>query len=144
LAEDVWMTNSPLSEEAVAREQAFLPIGEATPVEAGERIKAAVMARPSDNMIAWSVELPRSGRRFSHSTWQGDALSAGDLRLANPGRKPRLSRAGRTRAAVLSYCDGRRTAKEIEELVLSEHSDLFPTRTEISRFVGEALARDTE
>jgi SAM-dependent methyltransferase len=144
LAEGVWMTNSPLSEEAVAREQAFLPIGEATPVEAGERIKAAVMARPSDNMIAWSVELPRSGRRFSHSTWQGDALSAGDLRLANPGRKPRLSRAGRTRAAVLSYCDGRRTAKEIEELVLSEHSDLFPTRTEISRFVGEALARDTE
>ena len=111
------MTNSPLSDQAIAREQAFLPIGEATPVEAGERIKATVMARPSDNMIAWSVELPRSGRRFSHSTWQGDMLGAADLRLANPDRTPRLSRAGRTHAAVLSYCDGRRTAKEIEELV---------------------------
>jgi SAM-dependent methyltransferase len=144
LAEGVWMTNSPLSDQAIAREQAFLPIGEATPVEAGERIKATVMARPSDNMIAWSVELPRTGRRFSHSTWQGDMLGAADLRLANPDRTPRLSRTGRTRAAVLSYCDGRRTAKEIEELVLSEHADLFPTRLEVSRFVGGALARDTE
>jgi protein arginine N-methyltransferase 1 len=144
LVEGVWMTNSPLSDEAIARDQAFLPIGEATPVEAGECIKATVMARPSDNMIAWSVELPRSGRSFSHSTWQGDVLGAGDLRRADPNRTPRLSRAGRARAVVLSYCDGRRTAKEIEELVLSEHAGLFPTRSEISRFVGEALARDTD
>ena len=72
-------------------------------------------------------------------------LGAVDLRLANPDRTPRLSRAGRTRAALLSYCDGRRTTKEIEELVvLSEHADLFPTRLEVSRFVGGTLAQDTE
>jgi len=66
-------------------------------------------------------------------------LGAADLRLANPDRTPRLSR-----AALLSYCDGRRTTKEIEGLVLSDYADLFPTQLEISRFVGEALARDTE
>jgi len=135
------MTNSPLPDQAVARDQAFLPVGEATPVEAGERIK--VTARPSDKMIVWSVQLPRSGCRFTHSTWV-DMLGAVDLRLANPDRTPRLSRAGRTRAALLSYCDGRRTAKEIEDLVLSEHANLFPTRLEVCRFVGGTLAQDTE
>ena len=98
------MTNSPLSDQAVAREQAFLPIGEATPVEAGERIKATVMARPSDKMIAWSVELPRSGRRFSHSTWQGDMLGAGrpspSQSGSNPPVEPRRAHA-RRRAVIL-------------------------------------------
>ena len=71
-------------------------------------------------------------------------LGAADLRLANPDRTPRLSRAGRTRAALLSYCDGRRTTKEIEDLVVSDDADLFPTRLEVFRFVGGAPARDTE
>jgi ubiquinone/menaquinone biosynthesis C-methylase UbiE len=144
LIEGVSMTNSPFSGDSIHRPQAFLPIGEAVAVKTGERINATLMARPADDQVAWSVELHQSGRRFSHSTWQGLTLGASDLLRTNPQRVPRQSHAGRARSIVLGYCDGRRTAREIEELVLREHASLFPAPAEISRFVSEVLARDTE
>jgi len=144
LIEGVWMTNSPLYEEAIDRPQAFLPIGKPTAVRVGERVEVTVMARPTDNVIAWSVEFPLSGQKFRHTTWLAAALGRDDLLRTRPDRKPQLNRTGRARGIVLSYCDGRRRAAEIEELVLREHSDLFPSRSEISRFVGEVLARDTD
>jgi len=144
LAEDIWMTNAPLAAEAIARPQAFLPIDEAIPLKAGDRITATVMTRPADNLIAWSVEIPASGCRFDHSTWKGLVLGASDLLRINPDRVPRPSPAARARTVVLGYCDGQRSARQIEELVLRDHPDLFPVRAEVSRFVAEVLARDTE
>jgi predicted RNA methylase len=144
LIEGVSMTNSPFSGDSIHRPQAFLPIGEPVPVKTGERINATLMARPADDQVAWSVELRQSGRRFSHSTWQGLTLGASDLLRKNPQRVPRQSPAGRARAAVLGYCNGRRTAREIEQLVLREHANLFPAPAEISRFVSVVLAMDTE
>jgi SAM-dependent methyltransferase len=144
LAEGVWMTNSPLAERPIQRSQAFLPIAEAVPVKAGDSVKARVMARPADHLIAWVVEFPASGQRFSHSTWQGMLLAPEDLMRSRPDRVPRLSREGQARIAVLGYCDGRRTAREIEQAVLRDHPNLFPSPEEISRFVARALGRDTE
>ncbi len=144
LAEGVWMTNSPLAEHPIQRSQAFLPIDEAVPVRAGDSVKARVMARPADHLIAWVVDFPATGRRFSHSTWQGLLLAPEDLMRSRPDRVPRLSREGQARITVLGYCDGRRTAREIEQAVLREHPDLFPSPAEISRFVARALGRDTE
>ncbi|MFO1421375.1 MAG: hypothetical protein U1F70_17180 [Candidatus Competibacteraceae bacterium] len=66
------------------------------------------------------------------------------LLRSQPNRAPRLSREGQARIAVLGYCDGQRTAREIEEAVLREHPNLFPSTDEISRFVARALGRDTE
>ena len=71
LATNVWMTNSPLAAKPIQRPQAFLPIGEAVQVKGGDVVKATIMARPADNLIAWVVEFPETGQRFSHSTWQG-------------------------------------------------------------------------
>lgn len=144
LAEGVWMTNSPLADRAIQRPQAFLPIAEAVPVRAGDSVKARIMARPADNLIAWIVDFPASGRRFSHSTWQGLLLAPEDLPRSQPDRVPRLSREGQARIAVLGYCDGRRTAWEIEQAVLRDHPNLFPSHEEISRFVAQTLGRDTE
>jgi hypothetical protein len=142
LAESVWMTNSPLSDSAIDRSQVFFPIGEPVRVETGERIQATVMGRPAEKLMAWVVELPRSGRRFSHSTWQGDVLGTADFMRKNPQRVPRSSHFGEARAIVLRYCDGRRTTREIEEVVLREQPGLFPSSAEISRFVAEVLASD--
>jgi protein arginine N-methyltransferase 1 len=144
LAEGVWMTNSPMSEKAINRPQAFLPIDEAVPVKSGDYVKATVMARPSDNLIAWVVEFPAVGKRFSHSTWQGLMLAPEELIKANPGRVPHINREGKARMTVLSYCDGRRTVREIEQMILRDHPDLFPSSGEISRFVAHVLGRDTE
>jgi protein arginine N-methyltransferase 1 len=58
LADDIWMTNSPLSDMSIGRAQAFLPIGEALPVRAGDRLEVTIMARPADNMIAWTLVHP--------------------------------------------------------------------------------------
>jgi protein arginine N-methyltransferase 1 len=143
LTEGVWMTNSPLAERSIMRPQAFLPIREPVEVSEGERVAIAVTAKPRDEIMAWTVELA-SGRRFRHSTWEGMSLSREDLARAEPARIPRPNREGRARMLVLGYCDGQRTAREIEEQLLSDHSDLFPSPEEISRFVMHVLARDTE
>jgi len=63
LATDVWMTNSPLAEKPIHRYQAFLPINEAVKVNAGDTVKATVMARPADHLIAWVVKFPATGQR---------------------------------------------------------------------------------
>jgi protein arginine N-methyltransferase 1 len=143
LTEGVWMTNSPLAERAIQRSQAFLPIAEAVPVRAGDWVKVRVMARPAEHLIAWVVEFSTSGRCFSHSTWQGMVLAPEDLLRSQPNRVPRLSREGQARITVLGYCDGQRTAREIEQAVRRDHPELFPSPEEISRFVAQALGRDT-
>lgn len=144
LAKDVWMTNSPIAEKPIQRPQAFLPVGETVQVKAGDTVKTTIMARPADHLIAWVVKFPASGQRFAHSTWQGMLFAPEDLIRTNPDHIPQLSRAGRARVTVLSYCDGKRTAQEIEQAVLRDHPDLFPSTGEIAHFVARVLGRDTE
>ena len=107
-------------------------------------IKATVMARPAENMISWVVEFPETGKRFSHSTWQGMLLSPQDIIRANPRHVPRLSREGRARTVVLGYCDESRTVEEVQQAVLRDHPDLFPSPAEIVDFVLRVLGKDTE
>lgn len=144
LAKNVWMTNSPLAEKPIQRPQVFLPINEAVKVKAGDTVNATVMARPADHLIAWVVEFPATGQRFAHSTWQGMLFAPEDLIRTNPMHIPQLSRAGQARTIVLGYCDGKRTAQEIEQAVLRDHPELFPSAEEISRFVTQALGRDSK
>jgi len=144
LAEGIWMTNSPLAEEPIRRPQAFLPIDEAVKVKAGDPVRATVMARPDDHLISWVVEFPASGRRFAHSTWQGQILTPEQLMQRNPEHVPQLGCKGQATATVLSYCDGTRTVAEIEHAVLRDHPDLLPYAGEISGFVARILGRDAE
>jgi SAM-dependent methyltransferase len=144
LAEGVWMTNSPLARDAIHRPHAFFPIEEPIAVRADERVEATIMARPEDGLIAWTVQLPRTRQRFTHSTWQGMLLGQRDLMRNNPKRVPRPNRLGRARSVVLDYCDGVRTLEQIESIVLRQHPDLFLSVGDISRFVAEVLAKDTD
>jgi hypothetical protein len=143
LAEAVWMTNSPLAEKPIHRPQAFLPIGEAVTVKSEDVVKATIMARPAEHLIAWTVEFPATGQRFSHSTWQGMLLSPEVLVRSKPNHVPHLSHEGQARITVLGYCDGKRSVQEIEQAVLRDHPSLFPSSGEISRFVAQVLGRDT-
>lgn len=45
---------------------------------------------------------------------------------------------------MLGYCDGRRTAREVEQAVLREHPNLLPSPAEISQFVVQVLGKDTQ
>ena len=144
LAENVWMTNSPLSEQAIKRSQAFLPIDGPLVVKAGDIVNATVMARPADHLIAWEIRHPASGRKFSHSTWLGDLLMQEQLCKTRPDHVPQLSRVARAKALVMGYCDGQRSVGQIQEAVLREHPDLFPSAGEITRFVDAVLGGNTE
>lgn len=144
LADCIWMTNSPLSDQAINRQQAFLPISEAMTVKAGDIISATVMARPADHLIAWEVSHPATGKKFSHSTWQGDLLMQEQLLRNRPDRAPRLSRIAQARNVVLGYCDGKLLAAQIQEKVLHEHPDLLPSPEEIRRFVTAVLTGNTQ
>lgn len=143
LAPGVSMTNAPTADAPIQRSQAFLPIDEPQALTAGETINVTVMLRPEHDLIAWVVELG-SGRRFKHSTWEGMLLTSEELVQSAPDRMPRINPAGRARAAVLAYCDGRRTVRDIQAEVLRNHPDMFPSKAEIARFVAHVLARDTE
>ena len=144
LAENIWMTNSPLSAQAIKRSQAFLPIDGTLVVKVGDIISATVMARPADHLVAWEVRHPTSGRKFSHSTWLGDLLMQEQLNKTRPDHVPQLSRVARAKALVISYCDGQRTVAQIQAAVLREHPDLFPSAGEITRFVDGVLSGNTE
>lgn len=142
LGPDTWMTNSPSSSCRINRPQAFLPIDEAVSVVAGEAIEVTLMARPGEALIAWEVRLVATGRRFGHSTFHGNALSTFHLAQTSPARVPRISPEARARQIVWNYCDGRRTAREIEESVLRDFPALLPCEGEIRRFVADVLTRD--
>ncbi len=143
LFDDIRMTNSPLAETALKRQQAFLPLEEPLSVSAGERINVTVMIRHVDDIIGWIVELPDSGKRFAHTTFNGLLLDGEALMRVRPDRIAKLNARGRARQIVLPYCDGQRTVEEVQALVLRDHPELFPSSQALSSFVRQVLASDT-
>jgi protein arginine N-methyltransferase 1 len=144
LADGVFMSNSPLGADRISRPQAFLPVGEPFDVEVGDLVQVSIRIRPSETLIAWKVVFAKSGISCSHSTWNARPVSRETVEHANRDRIPRLTNAGQARRIVSGYCDGVRTAAEIEALVLTEHPGLMPSARELRRFVASVLARDTE
>lgn len=103
-----------------------------------------MVARPSEHLYSWTVEHHPSGQRFRHSTLKVMVLGTDAFSRAKSDCIPRPSQEARARTLVLGYCDGERTASEIEATVLRDHPQLFPSAKAISQFVDDVLGRDTE
>jgi len=142
LANDIWMTNSPLADGRLQRPQVFLGLEHPVMVKQGELVKVTIMARPDDHVIAWRIEFSDQGLQFTHSTWNALLLDGADLARAQPDRVVSLNARGRARQIVLSYCDGKRTVAEVEAAVLQAHPQLMPSRQALSAFVMQVLGRD--
>ncbi|TIX48966.1 methyltransferase domain-containing protein [Alteraurantiacibacter aquimixticola] len=138
LAEGVRMTNSPLSPEAIERNNVFLPCNEPFDAAAGDLIEVDLRFRDDGEMIAWSVTPANGGAKQSMSTWKSKILTQADM-VADSAKPLSLNRIGEARKAVLKLVDGKRTAAEIEEAVLADHADLFPTAEEWRRFLRHEL-----
>jgi protein arginine N-methyltransferase 1 len=143
LYDDIRMTNSPLASDRLTRPQAFLPLGESVEVRTGDKIDASVMVRPEDNIIAWVIELPASGQRFALNTFNGMTLDKATIDRVQPNRLAKINKHGRARQIVLSYCDGKRTVGEVQQLVLANHPDLFPSAIATRDFINRVLSCDT-
>jgi SAM-dependent methyltransferase len=143
IIDDVHMSNSPTSAERLERPQAFLPIDTPVSVKSGATIKVTLMIRHEDGVIGWIVELPHSGERFAHTTFNGLLLDNSTLNRGRPDRIASLNDRGRARQIVLSYCDGEQTIEQVEALVIRDHPDLFPSTSATSAFVRSVLQWDT-
>ena len=143
LLDDIHMTNSPAATASLDRPQAFLPLDAPVAVSAGEPIKATVMARHADHVIGWIVELPESGKRIAHTTFNGLLLDSEALTRAHPDRIAKLNDRGRAREVVLSYCNGEHTVAQVQALVLRDHPTLFPSAEATSSFITQVLSWDT-
>jgi protein arginine N-methyltransferase 1 len=143
LADGIRMTNEPGVADRLDRPQAFLPLETPVHVSEGERIRVTVMARHLDSVIAWVLELPDSGRRFSQSTFNGLLLGQESINRTRPDRIATLNSRGRARQIILSYCDGQRTVQEVQALVERDHPALFPSKQAITSFITRVLAEDT-
>jgi len=142
LADGIHMSNSPAADDSLSRPQAFLPLDEPISVSAGQQLRVTIMARHFDNVIAWVVECPETGQRYSQTTFNGLLLDKSSLNQTRPDRVAQLSPRGRARQVVLSYCDGTRTIAEVESLVLKEHPELFPSTEALQSFIRRVLAQD--
>ena len=141
--DEVHMSNSPSSAERLDRPQAFLPVDTPVSVKSGATIKVTVMIRHEDGVIGWIVELPHSGERFAHTTFNGLLLDISTLNQGRPDRIAKLNDRGRARQIILSYCDGEQTIEQVEALVIRDHPDLFPSASATSTFVRSVLRWDT-
>jgi protein arginine N-methyltransferase 1 len=140
LAPGITMTNSPLAPDRIARGHVFLPFDEQIPLRGGEALEVSLSVRFEDMFIAWSARPQGGGRRQKHGTWR--SLILDPKRAGNEhDYRPELNELGRASEVVRSYFDGMRTAKEIEIAVLRDHSQLFPSAKEISRFVQNEIDR---
>jgi type I protein arginine methyltransferase len=138
----VHMTNSPLAISRVERDQVFLAFDRPLEVKAGDTIRAAISLRHDVGTIAWTAQNSRTGERRKQSTWRSQILSEADL--APPvDRSAQLSQIGQARQLILSYIDGARTRKEIEQAILRDHPGLLPSEAELRSFIQSELARST-
>ncbi len=140
LVNDIHMTNSPTAEDCISRPQAFLPLVSPVEVKKGDAIKAMIMARPLDFIIAWVIELPESGQRFEHTTFNGLLLDQETLTQAQPDRIAALNAQGRALSVVLSYCDGKKTIEDVQAMVQRDHPNLFPSEQAMISFLRRNLA----
>lgn len=143
LAEDVWMTNSPLEPGAIDREQAFLPFDQPIAVTVGDMLEVTVAIRHDTGMIAWSIHVPATGHRQRQSNWESLIVNRAPVD-AKIDTTAKLSPTGVVRKAIFEYVDGVRTNGEIIRLVLQDHPKLFPSDEEIRRFVKHELAKSVE
>jgi len=139
LADDVWMNNSPVAESSIGRSQAFFPLAKPVAVAAGDIVDIAFQIRHDHPFVAWTVDLPGDHPRQSMTTWKSTILTQADLAVQT-GAPLAPNALGRARAALHPLLDGTRSAQQIEEQLLGVTPPLFPTDTELRRFVKAELS----
>ena len=145
LAPGVPMTNSPLAAARVRRRQIFFPVRPAMRVGAQSEVTVEMTILPRDDIVSWSVEARVAGgaRQGSerHSTWKGMLLNREDMARTRPESVPVLNPRGVARRTVVDLCDGRRSLREIEELLWQRHRELFASRSDAEEFAAEVVTR---
>jgi protein arginine N-methyltransferase 1 len=151
LSHSARISNSPLADDAIDREQVFFAIERPVDVAEGDRVELAMHILTADHIVTWSVEVlgesggpggqirPGSKGAFSHSTWKGMLVAREDLHRTRPDFVPTLKPRAAAWKSALELCDGRRSVAEIERDLYRRHPDLFRSPAEAAALVAEAI-----
>ena len=142
LTEGVRMTNSPFADNRIERAQVFLPFTSPIDVAPGDEIEARFSIRHDDNVLSWSARALKGGRRQKQSTWNSRILNRDDFETLSD-RIPILGPKARARNRIAALIDGKRTGVELELAALEICAGLFPTESEIRRFIRGEIVRST-
>jgi Arginine methyltransferase oligomerization subdomain/Ribosomal protein L11 methyltransferase (PrmA) len=155
LSQNVCITNSPLSQHAIDRNQVFFPSDQPIDVVEGQLIEIAMHILTADHVVTWNVEVRgaagehdgqlqlASRAKFSHSTWKGMLVAQEDLRKTRPDFVPILKPRAEAWQTVLQLCDGQRSVAEIERELYRRHADLFRSPAEAATLVAEVISDQT-
>jgi protein arginine N-methyltransferase 1 len=141
LANDVWMTNSPLAPGRINRQQVFLPFAAPLTVIEGDTVEVTVAVRHDTSLTSWSARVLRTGQSARQSTWASTILDPLD-RIPPGKRRRQLTPKGKALQSLLAQVDGQTPDAEIESAVVRDHPNLYPSRDLIGRFVRSELHRN--
>ncbi|MCY1670928.1 50S ribosomal protein L11 methyltransferase [Novosphingobium sp. SL115] len=136
----VTMTNSPLARDRIDRTQIFLGFDEPLAVRAGDTIEVSVRVNHTNSIVAWTVRDPATGKLQRYTNWASMPMSVHE-RLKPDSSVRELNGRGRAMKVVIGYIEAGMTSVEIEQAVLQNHPDMFPSVQETVRFVKDELAR---
>lgn len=140
LVPGVTMTNAPDAADRITRGQVLLGFETPLAVRAGDAVDVTIKVRHEDGIISWTARNPRTGQQERQSTFA--SLPLGAAPRTGPSHDAlQLNKIGLARTAVLALVDGKRSGEQIEAEMLRGHSGLFPSKTELVRFVRAELAR---
>ena len=141
LAEDVWMTNSPVDPASIGRGNLFLPAAQPFAVKAGETVTVDLRLRHEVPIISWTITPPGGLPPQRLSTWNSEMLKPEDL-VSGSNLPLSANQTGEARRLVLDLLDGTRTGAEIARVMASQHAHLMPSAAEMDRFVRAVLDAD--
>ena len=147
LADNIYVSNSPLDPNRIGRKNVFLPIDRTVEVLKGDHIDVFMHFIPNETLLSWIVHIKREGRvvfQSSHSTFCGMFVSEKDMKKAHPDFSPQLTTRGLAQKSVLELCDGEVSLVNIEKKLQELYPNLFQTQSEASCFVAEVVTRYAE
>ena len=157
LSKTTAMTNAPLSEQSINRENAFFPIEESVALVPGDVVQITLRYSLHDAIISWIVEVWENDShadahikdeeqrtkkaRFAHSTFSSMFISQETLSRTASDFVPKLSLQGEAQHFVLSLCDGQQSLSTIEHGVSERYPQLFRSSREVAEFVAKITTR---
>lgn len=111
-------------------------------METGEPVTVSITARPVDNLLAWTADLPGRNRRFRHLTWPSIMNGNRDVLRADPDRIPRVTATSSTRASERDDGDGKRSTREAERIPRAGPPNSFSGGAHASPFLADEPLRD--
>ena len=134
--------SSPLDGNRMPWDHLLLPLESPTPVQAGDRIEAAIRVAMvgKQPITTWDVRV--CGRaEFHQSSFRGMLLSKNDLAKRAATSMPVLSARGEAERDVLALCDGLRSIDQIAAETLARHPSVLSSLKEARAFALEVFGR---